>query len=128
MLDCPMSEWKPKCKIIGAPKGLDVEQCLTAANSGSCDAFQRGNCEVHGKQQDFVLSSIDLCQVCFHFRNYLLFKSWIHSCYRAFVMIFFTVTFFYLTLKMKSVLFIQTFWVLFHVRHTLDQMNQAMII
>ena len=60
--DCPVQEWEATCKIIGAPKGVDVSECL--GSKVGCDLFRIGQCENGTPFGEITVSSIKSCKVC----------------------------------------------------------------
>ena len=59
--DCPVQEWEATCKIIGAPVGVDVPECL--ASEVGCDMFRIGQCENGTPFGEVTVASIQSCKV-----------------------------------------------------------------
>merc|ERR1712080_633635 len=61
--DCPVQEWESTCKIVGAPVGVDVIECL-ASDSG-CNLFRKGQCENGAPFTEITVPLIQSCkQAC----------------------------------------------------------------
>ena len=61
-----MSGWLSTCNEIGAPKDVDLDECITSKNTG-CEAFKQGICEFDESlllyQQEGIVGT-KACQVC----------------------------------------------------------------
>ena len=73
LIFCDLSMWLPSCDKIGAPSGMDLNECLHI-NEG-CDAYKHGRCSI---DSSYLIGTIyaekDQCQVIIYLPTFFFIK------------------------------------------------------